>query len=118
MRLHIVAFVSSIKNQGALSTAQLKRIEKIDDLLDRREKKFSNDGRFCFRNRKVDQTSQRNTFQTSKPFQKKSPEEYLEEAIKQTRAGQCTHCTEEGHFYRECPTFWEKVRQSRAAQKK
>ena len=48
-----------------------------------------------------------------KVFQKKSPEEYLQEAVRQNRAGQCSHCAEEGHFYRECPEFWNKVKESR-----
>ena len=57
------------------------------------------------------------TSREPKSFQKKSPEEVMQEAVKQNRAGQCSHSNAEGHFYRECPKFWEKVDETRKAQK-
>ena len=48
-------------------------------------------------------------------FQKKSPEQMLENFIKQTRVGTCSHCQKPGHFFKECPGFWQKVQESREA---
>jgi hypothetical protein len=42
-----------------------------------------------------------------------SPEELLYNASRQIRAGTCSHCKKENHFYRECPDFWTKVQESR-----
>ncbi len=42
-----------------------------------------------------------------------SPEEALSYASKQVRAGICTHCKKAYHYYRECPTFWQQVQESR-----
>jgi len=50
---------------------------------------------------------------TRRPQQKLSPEEILHNAARQTRAGTCSHCRGENHFYRECPDFWKKVREAR-----
>jgi hypothetical protein len=50
---------------------------------------------------------------TSRPQQKLSPEELFYNASKQIRAGTCSHCKKEHHYYRECPDFWTKVQESR-----
>ena len=50
---------------------------------------------------------------TGRPQQKLSPEELLYNASRQIRAGTCSHCKKENHFYRECPDFWAKVQESR-----
>jgi len=47
-----------------------------------------------------------------------SPEEALSYASKQIRAGACSHCKKEYHYYRECPAFWQKVQESREAEAK
>jgi hypothetical protein len=51
---------------------------------------------------------------TGRPQQKQSPEELLYNASRQIRAGTCSHCKKENHFYRECPDFWTKVQESRS----
>ena len=111
--------------QGAqIDTYLLKRIEKEDETLDKNRRiRLRNENvrngwtRSNFR--KLDNLDYRSNVRTTKPGgtlqQKRSPEQLLEEAVRQTRAGRCTHCTEEGHFYRECPSFWEKVKESRRA---
>ena len=112
--------VSRLKNRGSLTSNLLKKIEKVDENLDKKRRRFSREdgGKFGFRPRRMDQMPYRANVKTFKSNgqkyqQKRSPEQLLEEAVRQTRAGKCTHCDEEGHFYRECPSFWEKVRQSR-----
>jgi hypothetical protein len=47
-----------------------------------------------------------------------TPEEALFQAGKQLRQGTCSHCKKEGHFYKECPLFWQKVQESRLAKAK
>lgn len=47
-----------------------------------------------------------------------SPEELLFQASRQTRTGICSHCKLAYHFYKECPTFWQKVLDSRTAKAK
>jgi len=47
-----------------------------------------------------------------------SPEELLFQASKQVRSGICSHCKLAYHFYKECPTFWQKVLDSRAEKAK
>ena len=42
-----------------------------------------------------------------------TPEEALFQAAKQIRPGFCSHCKKNYHFYRECPSFWQKVQESR-----
>jgi len=55
---------------------------------------------------------------TGRPQQKLSPEELLFNASRQIRAGTCSHCKKENHFYRKCPEFWSKVQESRAERAK
>jgi len=47
-----------------------------------------------------------------------SPEEALFIASNQVRTGTCTLCKKEQHFYKECPLFWQKVSDARAAKNK
>jgi hypothetical protein len=47
-----------------------------------------------------------------------TPEEALFQAGKQLRAGTCSHCKKELHYYKECPLFWAKVQESRIAKAK
>ncbi len=61
----------------------------------------------------VQETGQGGDVRTKRPQQKFSPEELLHNAAKQVRAGTCSHCRGENHFYRECPDFWKKVKEAR-----
>jgi hypothetical protein len=47
-----------------------------------------------------------------------TPEEALFQAGRQVRQGTCSHCKKEYHYYKECPAFWTKVQESRAAKAK
>ena len=78
--------VSRIRNRGSLPTSILKQIEKEDEQIDKRRKQP------IFKvpkgTGKVDESSFRNPVRTNRfqPGQKKSPEQLLNEAIKQSRA--------------------------------
>jgi hypothetical protein len=47
-----------------------------------------------------------------------TPEEALFQAGRQIRRGTCSHCKKEYHYFKECPAFWTKVQESRAAKAK
>jgi hypothetical protein len=47
-----------------------------------------------------------------------TPEEALFQAGRQVRRGACSHCKKEYHYFKECPAFWTKVQESRAAKAK
>lgn len=104
--------VQKLKNTSSLPSAQLRKIEKIEALIERTKLPTYN-GRSFKKPYEVEKGFFNKSLRTTRPTQKKSPEQLLEEATKQTRAGAWGHCQEEGHFYRECPAFWEKVKQSR-----
>ena len=113
--------VSHLRNKTSLPTQLLKQLDKLDDQIDKRKSKFSNNEGVRRRAVQVDKETPPNHFKSFKPsdkFQKKSPEQILDEAVKQTRAGKCSHCLQEGHFIRECADFWTKVHENRKAFKK
>ena len=106
--------VSRVRNRSSLPKNFLKELERVDASIDKSKTPFKQNGRPNERTRQVDgMPYSGNYVRTNRPYQKKSPEQLLEEASKQSRAGQCGHCQEEGHFYRECPSFWQKVKESR-----
>ena len=112
--------VARLRDKCSLPKSLLKELEKVDDQIDNRRKKYRN-GRTGERSSEVDKETQRNPNKFFKPQQgggkpqKKSPEEILQEATRQTRAGVCSHCKQEGHFFRECAGFWTKVLENRKA---
>ena len=124
--------VKRIRNKSSVSSDLLKKLEKEDDSIDRRKKRIG-DGRFGIRDPEMDKPPYKSNFRndwnanksrtdwtpkvvtsrTNGP--KKSPEELLNETVKQTRAGRCGFCQREGHFFRECGRFWDKVDDQRKA---
>jgi len=103
--------VAKLRNRTELPGSLRKKLEKVD-----REiffsKKYGGAGvkkKFG----KLQGQGERSDVRTSRPQQKLSPEELLYNASRQIRAGVCSHCKKENHFYRECPDFWQKVQESR-----
>ncbi len=101
--------VSRLRNRSDLSDDLRRKLEKVDKEIWRSRsyggprKKFG----------KIQSQGQGGDVRTSRPQQKLSPEELFYNASKQIRAGTCSHCKKEHHFYRECPDFWKKVQESR-----
>ena len=93
--------VARVRNRTSLPKSFLKELERVDISIDKSKSvPATKNARFTGGARAVDSMPYRNSFvQTARTtFQKKSPEQLLEEATKQTRAGQCGHCQETGHF--------------------
>ena len=53
-----------------------------------------------------------------RPQRRVSPEEVLHQAGRQLRLGTCQHCHEGLHYFRECPKFWQAVKETREAKAK
>ena len=108
--------VARLRNKCSLPSDLLKQLEKLDNQIDSRKRKADYDERPRARTTQMDREAPRHNFKSTRPgykFQRKSPEEVLEEAVKQTRSGACSHCKEEGHFLRECAGFWTAVQEAR-----
>ncbi len=101
--------VARLRNRSELPDSLRKKLERVDKEIWRSrsyggpQKKFA---RFQGQGGGGD-------VRTRRPQQKLSPEELLYNASRQIRAGTCSHCKKENHFYRECPDFWTKVQESR-----
>ena len=112
--------VQKLKNTSGLASSQLRKIEKVESLIERIQSQYGPQGSSTskkpFRvDKEVFAQPGTGTVRTRRPnqFQKKSPEQILEECLKQTRVGTCSHCQKSGHFFRECPGFWQKVLDSK-----
>jgi len=104
--------VSVLRNKSNLPADIVKKVDKIENRLDRsRPQTRQNHGETStntghrYREYKV-QTDR-------KPA--KGPEALLAQLQGQRREGKCTHCHGTGHYWRECSHFWESVQKSRAA---
>jgi hypothetical protein len=104
--------VSKLRNSTELPKSIRKKLAAVEKQLDSRKPK--NGGP----RRKFQQFSSGGQADNAGKGRKNSPEEALFYASKQIRPGQCSHCNKEYHFYRECPSFWAKVQESRAAKAK
>jgi len=104
--------VAKVRSAKDLPKNVRKRLEQVDKELSsrsrnggprRRNTTFQRDGQNPLINR---------------GNRKISPEEALFIASNQVRTGTCTLCKKEQHFYKECPLFWQKVGEARAAKNK
>ena len=103
--------VHQLRGGGALSSDLLKKVEKIDSRLDKSKPRQNGQ---TDRPRKGQYFAGGMESQTVQTWRKKQgPEEALLAFSKTRRQGICTHCTQAGHFYRECPDFWKSVNESR-----
>ena len=115
--------VQKLKNTSCLNSSRFKKIEKIESLIERSQtnsngSQGTSNQRKPFRmDKEVFQQSPAASFikgrRPNRFGTKQSPEQVLEEALKATRIGPCSHRGKEGHFFRECSGFWENVQQSR-----
>ena len=106
--------VSLLRGESDLPTDLLKKVEKIDNRLDKTRPQ-----RDEYRSRKSGQFAQRLERQGgsggTQTWRQKNqgPEEALVSFSKTKRQGTCSHCTKSGHYYRECPDFWKCVNEGR-----
>ncbi len=102
--------VSKIRGKDKLSSNLQKKIMKIDSSLDKNHGENSNYKKRGNRNFK--KSNSRFTVQTERS-ERKGPAETLQYLKTRKRSGVCTFCSAHGHFWRECPTYWEEVNKSR-----
>ena len=104
--------VHQLRGQSSLPSDLLKKVEKIDNKLDKEKAKPGYNGR---KDQKRGKTDTEPLEREAKQFarRKAGPEETLQQLTKSKRYGTCSHCQEEGHFFRECSKFWLEVSEQR-----
>ena len=100
--------MARLRNRSELPDDLRKKLEKVDKEI-WRAKNYGPQKKFV----KFQGQGDGGNVRTGRPQQKLSPEELLYNASRQIRAGTCSHCKKENHFYRECPEFWTEVQKSR-----
>ncbi len=101
--------VAKLRNRTELPDDLRKKLERVDKEIWRAKNYGGGSKKFA----KFQGAGQGSDVRTTRLQQKLSPEELLYNASRQIRAGTCSHCKKENHFYRECPDFWKKVQESR-----
>ena len=101
--------VHQLRGKSNLPSDLMKKVEKIDSKLSKERKPEQNGWKR--RDQKSGQVLERETRQFGR--RKAGPEETLQFLKKSKRYGTCSHCQEEGHFFRECAKFWAEVSEQR-----
>ena len=101
--------VFKLRGKDCISSSVKKKVDKIETSLERHNvrsnyKKSGNDD--------SKGKHPKNGVQTERQ-EKRGPEETLLWLKTRKRTGICTHCTESGHFWRECPQYWPSVNTAR-----
>jgi hypothetical protein len=105
--------VAKVRAATELPKNLRKRLEQVDkDLTAQRGKNGGARGKFSAVARQGQEPV------TRRGDRRLTPEEALYQAGRQVRHGTCSHCKKEYHYYKECPAFWTKVQESRAAKAK
>lgn len=104
--------VSKLRTGQELPKAIQKKLARIEKELDQRRRDGGARKKFSPVPGPSKEYSQR------RGPKRQSPEEAMFAAANQRRDGTCSHCQEAYHFYRECPAYWRKVIESRAAKAK
>ena len=100
--------VFKLRGNDNISSSIKKKVDKIEQTLERNNVKPSVKKSGTNDNKK---SYSKNGVQTER--EKRGPEETLQFLKGRKRSGVCTHCTESGHFWRECPSYWNSVKQAR-----
>ena len=105
--------VSLLQEGSDLPRGTQRKLDKINSRLDkvRGDRKSGHYGRHNKGN--FEPLYKQDGVHFSRQPQRKSPQEMLNLLGNQKKSGLCSHCQEAGHFYRECPKFWEAVNESR-----
>ena len=102
--------VFNLRGKKNLPSDLMKKIDKIDSKIDR--EKSSKDGWKKRGGYKGDEEVG-SAFRQGLPRRRPGPEETMQSLTKSRRQGQCSHCNEYGHFYKECSKFWQQVSEQR-----
>jgi hypothetical protein len=106
--------VARLRRGSELSKSLRKKLDQVDRELSAQKK--PDGGGF---KKKFGQVSRQDKEPlVNRQNKRLSPEELLFQAGKQLRPGSCTHCHEGLHYFKECPSFWAKVQESRKAKAK
>ena len=103
--------VSVLRGRSQLSKDVQKKLDRINSRLDK-EKQYTKPryGGDFTGPKGMDYKA---GVRTDRQNYRQTPQELLITLGQQKKAGNCSHCSEAGHFYRECPKFWEAVAESR-----
>ena len=111
--------VAKLRSNTELPKTLRKKLAQVEKDLAHRRPPQQQQQQYGGPRKKFDQFQREGqSFSRRRPDQRLSPEEALSNAAKQLRQGTCTHCHKGLHYYRECPDFWTKVQESRAAKAK
>ena len=117
--------VTCVRNKSNLPKDLQKRIDKVNTLLDKqgRDQQHNYRGRGRQNNNSYGKRSygpQRSSYIGDSENQvrvsrgqRNSPQDLLSTLARQKRTGLCSFCSEVGHHYRECTSFWQEVKKSR-----
>jgi len=105
--------VAKVRAGTDLPKSLRKRLEQVDRELAAQKSRYGGPGKKLFPIQKTG-----SGMLIRRDNRRLSPEEALSAASKQIRAGVCSHCKKEYHYYRECPAFWQRVQESREEEAK
>ena len=107
--------VSLIRQKSDLPRDIQRKLEKVNKQLELRSKAQRggfNRNKYGRYQRDSASHDQQDNVRVSRN-QRKSPQDYIQIFGKQKKSGLCSHCEQYGHYYRECPSFWRQVQETR-----
>ena len=109
--------VNVVRNKTSLPKDLQKKVDKVNSRLDKTRKpqqqykKPYQYGSYRPGSYKMDGQNGVRTYRTDQ--KKTSPQELITILSNQKKSGNCSHCGDAGHYYRECAKFWQAVQESR-----
>ncbi len=98
--------VNLLRGNTELPSSIAKKVEKIESRLDKTHQDYE-------RGKKPSKPLDTKTGGRFEHRRKQGPEQLLQQLQRRTREGKCSHCEQDGHFFRECPKFWQEVSDAR-----
>jgi hypothetical protein len=101
--------VNLLHGNTELPSSIAKKVEKIEARLDKSHSEYGSNKK-PYKN-----TEQRTGGRFENQRRRQGPEQLLQQLQKNKREGKCSHCEGSGHFFRECPKFWQEVSDARTS---